>query len=439
MGPPLWFAAPVVDTIQWSAPEVQRPVALIVQKYGGTSVADAERIKDVARRVAARRAQGDQLVVVVSAMGDTTDRLLELARQVSDQPEARELDVLLSTGETVSMTLLAMALHALHVDAVSLSGAQAGLRTDTVYGRARILAIDPGRVRRELDRGRVVIVAGFQGITDELDVTTLGRGGSDTTAVALAAALRAKQCEIYTDVDGVYTTDPRVEPAARKLRDISYEEMLELAAVGAKVLHPRAVELGAVYDIPIIVASSFADAPGTLIHGGVEMEQFNKVRGIAHDLDVAKVTVRGVPDRPGIAASIFEPLAEHYISVDTIVQNASEENLTDLTFTVASADLPKAAPIVERVAKEIGAREVVADDGWGKVSIVGTGMQSAPGYAARMFRTLSDEGINIEMISTGEIRITCIVRREDAERAVRALHRAFELEKAEPEELSAAT
>lgn len=411
-------------------------MSLIVQKYGGTSVADAERIRNVARRVAARARAGDQLVVVVSAMGDTTDHLLALARELTDQPEARELDLLLSTGETVSMTLLALALHAMGVDAVSLSGAQAGLRTDMVHGRARILSLDPARVRRELDRGRVCIVAGFQGITDELDVTTLGRGGSDTTAVALAAALGAERCEIYTDVEGVYTTDPRVEPAARKLRDVSYEEMLELASVGAKVLHPRAVELGAVYHVPIIVASSFSDDPGTLIHGGVTMEAFNKVRGIAHDLDVAKVTVRAVPDRPGIAAALFEPLAEHHISVDTIVQNTSTEQLADLTFTVSADDLPKAVPIVETVAKEIGAREVLAEDGLGKVSIVGTGMQSAPGYAARMFRALADAGINIDIISTGEIRITCIVARAEVERAVRTLHQAFELEKAEPEELA---
>ncbi len=410
-------------------------MSLIVQKYGGTSLADAERIQNVARRVAARHRSGDRLVVVVSAMGDTTDRLLELARQISEQPEARELDLLFSTGETVSMTLLAMALHGLGAEAVSLSGAQAGLRTDTVHGGARILALAPDRIQQELERGRVVIVAGFQGITEELDVTTLGRGGSDTTAVALAAALGAERCEIYTDVDGVYTADPRLEPEARKLLDISYEEMLELAAVGAKVLHPRAAELGAVYGIEIIVASSFSEESGTLIHGGVTMEQFNKVRGIAHDLDVAKVTVRGVPNQPGIAAGIFEPLAEHQISVDTIVQNASVEQLTDVTFTVAGGDLGKATPIVERVAKEIGAAEVVADDGLGKVSIVGTGMQSAPGYAARMFRILSDAGINIEIISTGEIRITCIVRRTDVEGAVRALHKAFELEKAEPGEL----
>ncbi len=408
---------------------------LIVQKYGGTSVADAERIRSVAARIATRHRSGDRLVVVVSAMGDTTDRLRALAMEVSDHQEARELDVLLSTGEAVSMTLTAMALHGEGIDAVSLSGAQAGLRTDTAHGRARILAVEQARIRSELEQGRVVIVAGFQGISEELEVTTLGRGASDTTAVALAAALGAERCEIYTDVAGVYTADPRVEPAARILRDVNYDEMLELAAVGARVLHPRAVELGSVYDIPIVVASSFSDEPGTLIHGGVSMEQFNKVRGIAHDLDVAKVTVRAVPDQPGIAATILEPLAEHHISVDTIVQNTSREQRSDLTFTVSKEELAKAVPIVEQVAKELGASAVLAEDELGKVSIVGTGMQTAPGYAARMFRALSDADINIDMISTGEIRITCIIGRADVEEAVRALHKTFEMEQAEPDEL----
>jgi aspartate kinase len=410
-------------------------VALVVHKYGGTSVGNAERIQSVARRVASRRVDGDSLVVVVSAIGDTTDELRELAQQVSRHPSPREMDILLSTGETVSMTLVAMALHELGVEAISLSGAQAGLRTDTAHGRARILALEPDRIRREVEQGRVVIVAGFQGITEEEEITTLGRGASDTTAVALSAALGAERCEIYTDVEGVYSADPRIEPAARKLLDISYEEMLELAAVGARVMHPRAVELGSVYGIEIVVASSFSEEPGTLIHGGVTMEAFNKVRGIAHDMDVAKVTIRGVPDRPGIAASIFEPLAEHHISVDTIVQNASVEQLTDMTFTLDRGHVAQAAPIVERIAKDIGAADIVTDDGLGKVSIVGTGMQSAPGYAARMFRTLQEADVNIEMIATGEIRITCIVRRPDVEKAVRALHKAFELEKAEAREL----
>jgi aspartate kinase len=411
-------------------------MALIVQKYGGTSVGDADRIRNVARRIAARRKAGDDLVVVVSAMGHTTDELIELASRVTDgHPEARELDLLLSTGETVSMTLVAMALHGLATEAVSLSGAQAGLRTDTTHGRARILSVVPERIHQELERGRVVIVSGFQGISEEQEVTTLGRGTSDTTAVALAAALDTQRCEIYTDVEGVYTADPRVEPNARKLRDINYEEMLELSALGARVINPRAVELGAVYDTPILVASSFSEAPGTLIHGGVSMEQTNRVRGIAHDLDVAKITLRGVPDRPGIAAAILQPLADEHIPIDTIVQNASVEKLTDLTFTVHVEDLRRAVPIVERVAKEINAAQIVSDDKLGKVSIVGTGIKSAPGYAARMFRTLSDAGINIDMISTGEIRITCLIQRDDVERAVHALHKAFELEKAEPSAL----
>ncbi len=410
-------------------------MALIVQKYGGSSLATAERIRVVAERIARRKRDGDELVAVVSAMGDTTDDLIALAHQVNQQPDDRELDVLQSTGEIVSSTLMAMALHALGVDAVSLTGAQAGLRTDAVHGRARILALEPERVRRELGQGRVVIVAGFQGITADLDVTTLGRGASDLTAVALAAVLGAR-CERYTDVDGVYTADPRIEPAARKLQDITYEEMLELASKGSKILQPRSVEIGAVYNVPIYVASSFNEAPGTLIHGGIDMEQFTRVRGIAHDLDVAKVTLRGVPDRPGIAATVFEPLAAAHLSVDVIVQNASADGLTDLTFTVAKGDLGRSLPIVEALARQIEAGSVIADDAVGKVSIVGTGIQSAPGFASSMFRCLFDAGINIEMISTSEIRITCIVREDRVADAVRALHGAFELEKAEPAELA---
>jgi aspartate kinase len=330
---------------------------------------------------------------------------------------------------------MVMALHAIGVGAISLSGAQAGMRTSNVHRNARILALEPRRVRDEVQRGRVVIVAGFQGLTEGEDIATIGRGGSDTTAVAFAAALNAT-CEIYTDVDGVYTADPRVVPSARKLKDITYEEMLELASKGAKVMAPRAVELGSVYNIPILVASSFSEDPGTLIHGGVDMEGFNRVRGIAHDVDVAKITIRGVPDRPGVAAEIFAPLADAHLSVDTIVQNASTEQLTDLTFTLAKNDLVRALPLVQDVCKTIGARDVVADERMGKVSIVGTGIQSAPGYAARMFHTLSDAGINIEIISTSEIRITCIIPEDRVADAVRALHTAFELEKAEPAELS---
>jgi aspartate kinase len=406
-------------------------MAIVVQKYGGSSLADADKIKKVAGRVARRRGEGNDIVVVVSAMGKTTDQLISLAQEIMEHPPEREMDVLLSTGETVSTTLMAMALESMGCDAVSLSGAQAGIMTDAVHSKARILGIDPERVRRELDEGRIVVVAGFQGITEEMDITTLGRGGSDTTAVALAAALKAQVCEIYTDVEGVYTTDPRIEPKARKLKDIGYEEMLEMAAVGAKVMHARAVEVGAAYNMPILVASSFKEVPGTLIHGGVSMEQFRKVRGIAQDLDVAKVTIRGVPDRPGIAVAIFQPLSDAHISVDTIVQNASVEQLTDVTFTVSRKDLHKVLPIVQEACRGIDATDLVTDDKLGKVSIIGTGMTTAPGYAALMFRTLFEEGINIDMISTSEIRITCIVDESKVPDAVRALHRAFELEKEE--------
>jgi len=410
-------------------------MAIVVQKYGGSSVATAEKIRSVALRIANRKRAGHDVVAVVSAMGDTTDELIDLAHQITDRPEPREMDVLLSTGETVSSALMVMALHVLGIDAISLSGAQAGLRTSSVHRNATILAIEPRRVREEVDRGRVVIVAGFQGLTEGEDVATIGRGGSDTTAVAFAAALDAS-CEIYTDVEGVYTADPRIEPQARKLSTITYEEMLELASRGAKVMAPRAVELGSVYNIPILVASSLVEAPGTLIQGGMDMEQFNRVRGIAHDLDVAKVTLRGVPDRPGIAATVFEPLAEANLSVDVIVQNASSDGLTDLTFTVTKGDIDRSLPIVQRVAQQIGAREVSTDDRVGKVSIVGTGIQSATGYASRMFRTLTEADINIEMITTSEIRITCIVQQDRVADAVRALHSAFELEKAEPAELA---
>ncbi len=403
-------------------------MALIVQKYGGTSVADAERIKNVARRIAATRDKGNQVVVVVSAMGDTTDELIELAYQLAEEPSARELDLLLSTGEIVSSTLLAMALRDMGCEAISLSGAQAGIHTDSAHRQARILKVEAKRVIKELEAGKIVIVAGFQGVTGEMDITTLGRGGSDTTAVALAASLGASVCQIYTDVDGVYTADPRLVPDARPLTEIGYEEMLELATYGAKVMHPRAVELGELYDIPLLVASSFNYKLGTLIHGGAPMEVRNKVMGIAHDLDVAKITIVGVPDRPGIAAAIFQPLAQAGISVDTIVQNASSENITDLTFTVAKSELAGAMRVVEPIAKQIKARECLSDSKLGKVSIIGTGMQNTPGYAARMFTTFSERGINIQLITTSEIRITCIIDAARVEDAVRALHRAFELE-----------
>ncbi len=404
-------------------------MGLIVQKYGGSSLADAERIKWVAHRVARTKEEGNQVVVVVSAMGDTTDELISLAHQLSDQPDERELDLLLSTGEIISSTLLALALKSLGYKAISLSGAQAGIQTDAAYSRARIHRVEPQRILKELEKDNIVIVAGFQGITADMDITTLGRGGSDTTAVALAAGLGAEICHIYTDVEGVYTADPHLVPQGVKLKELEYEEMLELATYGVKVLHPRAIELGKLYNIPILVASSFTDSPGTIIHGGIPMEVRNKVRGIAHDLNVAKVTVIGVPDRPGIASALFEPLAQEGISVDTIVQNASIGGITDLTFTVARNELSRAMGIVEPIAKSIGAQGCVSASKLAKLSIVGTGMQNTPGYAARMFRALYDAGINIELITTSEIRITCIIDEAKVAEAARALHQAFQLEK----------
>jgi aspartate kinase len=406
-------------------------MAIVVQKYGGSSVVDARTIKNVARRAIAAGSQGAQVVVVVSAMGKTTDNLIKLANQVSDHPSEREMDALLATGELVSSTLLAMALASMGARAISLSGAQAGIATDRRHSRARIERVDPKRIRRELDDGRIVIVAGFQGMTEEMDITTLGRGGSDTTAVALAVSLGAARCEIYTDVEGVYTADPRLVADARRLDEIGYEEMLEMASYGAKVMHSRAVELGEMYGMPILVASSFKDGPGTLIHGGAGMEVANKVRGISQDANVAKVTILGVPDRPGVASAIFDALAAAHISVDTIVQNASVDRVTDLTFTVTKNDVKKAVKVVGPVVKSIGAREFTSDAALGSVSIVGAGMQTAPGYAARMFRTLYEAGVNIELITTSEIRITCIVEESRIADAVRALHAAFELEEAD--------
>jgi len=404
-------------------------MAIVVQKYGGSSVADADKISNVARRIAASYNKGNKVVVVVSAMGDTTDDLIELAIKINPNPEPREMDLLLSTGEIVSSTLLAMALHAMGFSAVALSGPQAGISTDSAFSRARITGIEPRRIVKELDKGNIVIVAGFQGITPDNDIATLGRGGSDTTAVALAASLKARVCEIYTDVEGVYTADPRLVPDARKLDEIGYEEMLEMATSGARVMHHRSVELGQVFNMPILVASSMVEKPGTIIHGGKNMEQRNKVRGIAHDMDVAKITVAGVPDRPGIAAAIFTPLARAGISVDTIVQNASANNITDLTFTIIKKDLPQAMEIIGPVAREIGSRECLSDSKLGKISIIGTGMQNNPGYAAKMFQTLSAQDINIQLITTSEIRITCIIAEDKVKEAVKALHKAFELDK----------
>jgi aspartate kinase len=419
------------------------PGPLVVQKFGGSSVANADRIRQVARRIARARADGADLVVIVSAMGDATDELLALAGAITEEPDPRELDMLLATGEHQSATLLSMALHAIGVPAISLTGAQAGISTDGAYGRARIANVDPARVRDELADGKVVIVAGFQGqsasAVDKAETTTLGRGGSDTTAVALAARLGADRCQIFTDVTGIYTADPRVVPTARQLTLIGYEEMLELAHQGAQVVQVRAVELGWVNDVVIEVLSSFEDAPGTLIREDPLVEQRNKVRGLAHDQDVAKVTLVAVPDRPGVAHAIFGALAEAGINVDMIVQNVSHGGTTDMSFTISRVELVRARRILEPIISELGFREMATDAAVAKVSIVGAGIHNAPGYAARMFGALADAGVNIEMISTSEVRITCIIAEGQVETAVRALHDAFELERPEAVDLAAAT
>ena len=415
---------------------------LVVMKFGGSSVAGAERIKRVARRIARERAAGSDLVVVVSAMGDTTDELLALAAAITDEPDTRELDVLLATGEQQSSTLVSMALHALSVPAISLTGAQAGITTDGTYGKARIAGVDPARIRQEVNAGRVVIVAGFQGQSakalDLAETTTLGRGGSDTTAVALAAALKADRCQIFTDVKGIYTADPRIATDARQLPVIGYEEMMELAHQGAQVMQVRAVELGWVNDVVIEVLSSFEDAPGTLIKEDPQVEDRNKVRGLAHDRNVAKITLVGVPDRPGVATSVFGPLADAGVVVDMIVQNVGHGGATDISFTIPRVELAKAKRILEPLVRELGFADMTLDSSVAKVSIVGAGIQNAPGYAARMFGTLADAGINIEMISTSEIRITTIIAEDRVEQAVRALHAAFALEQPEAVEAAAA-
>ena len=412
-------------------------MAIVVQKYGGSSLADADAIRSVARRIARSSSGGDGVVAVVSAMGDTTDRLIRKAEEVArpERPNTRELDALLATGELESSTLMTMALHSLGRGAISLSGAQAGIRTDSRHRRARISVVEPERITRELESGKIVIVAGFQGITEDLDVTTLERGGSDTTAVAIAAGLGALRCEIYTDVDGIYTANPRIVPGARRLDEIGFEEMLELASYGAK-FPAQAIEMALVYDVPILVASSFKDGPGTMIHKesnvSTRVGQIrNRVRAIATDANVGRVTARGLTDRVGLQAEIFGPLADADISVDVIVQNTGADGGTDLSFTVERTDLDAAMEVAGPVCRELGASDVAASSELAKVTVVGTGMQNMPGYASRMFRALSDEGIAIELISTSEIRITCVIHEERMEDAARALHRAFELERAE--------
>ncbi len=404
---------------------------VIVQKYGGSSVSTADKIRTIAKKICDRANFGSGLVVTVSAMGDSTDELIQLAHAVTGptvSPSLREMDTLLSTGELVSSTLMAMAIHSLGFDAVSLSGQQAGIRTDAIHGSARIASVDTDRINRELAAGKVVIVAGFQGLDETGDVTTLGRGASDTTAVALAAALKADQCEIYTDVDGIYTTDPRIVSSARKLKEIGYEEMLEMASLGAK-MNPRSIELAAVYGVPVLVASTFDDLPGTLIHGGEPTMEIRKaVTGIAIDKNVVKINVQGVEDRPGVANGLLQPLADAGISVDVIVQNTSDDGATDFTFTVVEADAQRALSLV-RDQNVVKFKDVVQGSDLAKVSIVGTGMQNGPGYASTMFGALSKASVNIDMITTSEIRITCIVKRDDVPAAANALHEAFELDR----------
>jgi len=398
-----------------------------VMKFGGTSVADAERIKRVAMRIAEAREGGDDVVAVVSARGKTTDALVELATEVSDHPDPREMDMLLSTGERISCALMAMALHDLGHDARSFTGSQAGIVTDTAHTKAKIVEIRGDRLRHALDEGHIVLVAGFQGVSTERDVTTLGRGGSDTTAVALAASLAAEVCEIYTDVTGVFTADPRIVPEAGKLPLVSHEEMLEMAAMGSRVLALRSVEVARSHNVPVHVRSSFVPEEGTWITEETPDMEKAIVSAIAHKSDEAKITIEGVPDQPGVAATIFTALADALINVDTIIQNISVQGLTDVSFTAPLPELGRALDVLEALRGKLDYREIVTDDQIGKVTLVGAGMKSEPGVAAKMFRTLAGEGINIQMIDTSTIRITVVIDRREVERAVRALHEAFDL------------
>lgn len=403
---------------------------IIVQKYGGTSVGSIERIQEVAKRVIATHEAGNHVVVVVSAMSGQTDHLINMAYEINMNPSEREMDMLLATGEQVTIALLAMAIHRMGHPAMSMTGSQAKILTDMAHTKARIMEIPTERLKKELEKGKILIVAGFQGVTANGDITTLGRGGSDTSAVALAAALKADICEIYTDVDGVFTTDPNIVPEARKIDRISYEEMLEMASLGAKVLQIRAVEFAMKYDVPIHVRSSFNDNPGTIVtREEPDMEQV-LVQGVTYSKNEAKLTVMGVPDRPGIAATIFNHLSDSNIIVDMIIQNISEQELADISFTVLRNECQKALQVIQSLIKEeLGAREVRCDDKIAKVSIIGVGMKNHSGVAAKMFDTLAKEGINILMISTSEIAISCVIDIKYTELAVRALHEAFELDK----------
>ncbi|MDZ4163644.1 MAG: aspartate kinase [Smithellaceae bacterium] len=404
-------------------------MALVVQKYGGTSVGNIEKIENVARKAITVREEGNDLVVVLSAMSGETDRLIELAMRASNDPDPREYDSLISTGEQVTVTLLSIILNRLGYKARSFLGFQVKIKTDQAFNKARIQEVETAAIRDALDKGIIVVMAGFQGVDEYGNITTLGRGGSDTSAVALAAALKADVCDIYTDVDGVYTTDPNICSQARRLDRISYDEMLEMARAGAKVLQPRSVELAKKYNVPVYVKSSFTDGGGTLVTKEDREMEREVLSGVTYDRDQAKITVVSVPDKPGVAARLFTPLSEHNIVVDMIIQNASREGSTDLTFTVSRKDLKEAERLVKEVVNEIGAQRVEFDDNVAKVSIIGVGMISHAGVAARMFSVLADEGINIMMISTSEIKISCIIEAKYTELAVNVLHRAFGLEK----------
>jgi len=407
-------------------------VTLVVQKYGGTSVADPDRMRNVARHIAETRAKGIDVVAVVSAMGKATDNLVELARQVSSNPQGREMDMLLTTGERISMSLLCMALHDVGCDAMSFTGSQVGIITDTSHTKAKILEIKGDRVREALSAGKVAVVAGFQGVSTDREITTLGRGGSDTTAVALAAALNADACEIYTDVTGVFSADPRIVPQARKIQYLSFDEMLEMAGAGSKVLALRAVEFARNHNVPIHVRSSFTWEEGTWVIGAdhernTAMEE-PIISGVVHDVGEAKMTLLGVPDRPGVSALLFESLAHANVNVDMIVQNTSIDGSTDISFTLPLGDIATALPILKKVGDEVGAKGVSQDENIVKLSLVGAGMKSSPGIAAKMFRVLADNNVNIEMISTSTIRISVVVERNMLETAIRALHTAFDLD-----------
>ena len=406
-------------------------MALIVQKYGGTSVGTIERIRNVARRAIKTKEQGHSVIVVVSAMAGETDRLIELAQQITDLPDEREYDVLVSTGEQVSVALLAITLHSMGNSAVSFLGHQIKIQTDSAFSKARILTIDSERIMNSLDHGTIVIVAGFQGVDEDNNITTLGRGGSDTTAVAVAAALNADVCEIYTDVDGVYTTDPYICSDARKLEKISYDEMLEMASLGAKVLQIRSVELAKKYNVSIHVRSSFSDNTGTIVTKEDEEMEKVMVSGVTYNQNEAKITILRVPDKPGVASKIFTPVTEANINVDMIIQNTSTDGYADLTFTVPKADFKKALGIVQKTAKELNAVDVLSDPNIAKVSIVGAGMRSHAGVASKMFTVLANVGVNIMMISTSEIKISCVIDAKFTELAVRVLHETFELSKSD--------